>query len=165
MSPGNPSRAARASTTRATAPPAWAVMTAAWLIPGAGFWLNGRRGRAMLFFLSLQSAFLVGAALKGVVLWPDWNPGGEGFNIVNILAFAVQMFNGLLGLVSLLPDLAGAKLALLPYRETHATSELGSFFMLVSGGMNYFVLTGTWDSFYAPARPAAVEASVPEAAA
>ncbi len=126
----------------------WGVLLLSWLIPGWGFWRHGLKGRAVLFFVVLQSVFLIGAALQGSVLMPEFSPRSEGFNLVTILTFVVQMFNGLLGLISLLPDLAGSKYAILPYNETHALAELGSFYLLVSGGMNYFVLASTHDHFY-----------------
>lgn len=136
-----------------------AVLVLSWLIPGYGFYRNGLKRHALLFFLLLEGTFLAGAALHGSVLLPEFSPRSEGFNLVTILTFFVQMCNGLLGLVSLLPDLAGAKMAVLPYNERHPLAELGAFYLLVSGGMNYFVITSTWDHFYGPrSREAANQA-------
>lgn len=140
-------------------------MLLSWLLPGYGFFHHGLRSRALLFFLLLEGTFLIGAALHGSVLVPEFNPRNEGFNLITILTFLVQMCNGLLALISLLPELFGPGAAILPYDETHPLAELGSFYLLVSGGMNYFVLASTWDHFYGarresqaasrpPARPA-----------
>jgi hypothetical protein len=132
--------------------PAFLVMIISWLIPGYGFYVNGLKQRGVFFFLTLELTFLAGAMLHGSVLLPDfWPTEGDptdGFNIVSILTFFTQMFNGFLALISLLPELAHGRFALLPYDETNAWADLGAFYLLVSGGMNYFVLTSTYDHFY-----------------
>lgn len=123
------------------------VLLLSWLIPGFGFWHHGRRARAVFFFVTLQATFLVGALLQGSVLWPDFNYRSPNFNLVAVLTLFTQMFNGLAALVSLLPEFAGG-FHLLPYNETSSWSDLGSFYLLVSGGMSYFVLMSTYDTFY-----------------
>lgn len=124
------------------------VMLFSWLIPGYGFYYHGLKWRALFFFLTLEITFLAGAALQGSVLMPDMRYGSEGFNLVTILTFFTQIFNGLLGIVSLIPDLCGGVFRILPYNETSCWADLGSFYLLISGGMNYFVLVSTWDHFY-----------------
>lgn len=124
------------------------VLLLSWLIPGYGFYHNGMRRRAVFFFVVLEATFLVGAMFRGSVLFPVFNYREEGFNLVTILTFFTQMFNGLLALVSLLPDLTGGVFHVLPYNETSHWFDLGSFYLLVSGGMNYFVLMNTYDYFY-----------------
>jgi hypothetical protein len=126
------------------------VLVVSWLIPGYGFFHNGMRKHALAFFIILQFTFLVGCALQGSVLMPDFNYRSEGFNLVIILTFVTQMFNGLLGIISLLPDIGGP--AILPYNETYHWADLGSLFLLVSGGMNYFVIVSTYDHFYGHKR-------------
>ncbi|MGI8907611.1 MAG: DUF6677 family protein [Candidatus Sumerlaeaceae bacterium] len=130
-----------------------------WLIPGFGFFIHRRWGRGLLFFIVLQATFLLGTAFKGSVLLPDFRFGSEGFNIVTILTFFTQLFNGGLALVSLAPEiLNGAHI--LPYDEANRWADLGSFFLLVSGGLNYFVMTSTYDHFYGRKRQGAVAAAL-----
>lgn len=86
--------------------------------------------------------------MRGTILVPEFNFRAIGFNLVNILTFITQMFNGGLGIISMLPDLAGPGAALLPYEESATYADLGAFYLLVSGGMNYFVIVSTWDNFY-----------------
>ncbi|PKO19762.1 hypothetical protein CVU37_01850 [candidate division BRC1 bacterium HGW-BRC1-1] len=123
------------------------VMLLSWLIPGYGFWHNGRRGQALFFFLTLQATFLIGAMLQGSVLWPDFNYRSPNFNLVAVLTLVTQGFNGIAAMISLLPELARG-FHILPYNETSSWADLGSFYLLVSGGMSYFVLMSTWDNFY-----------------
>lgn len=129
------------------------VLAGSWLLPGYGFYHYGMKRRAAFFFITLQLTFLIGALMQGSVLWPVFGFRNEGFNLVTILTFFTQMFNGLLGFVSLVPDLVGGKFRILPYNETSAWADLGSFYLLVSGGMNYFVLASTYDHFYGRKAP------------
>jgi hypothetical protein len=145
-----------------TQPPAFEkfwVTFVSWLVPGFGFFYNRRFGRGLLFFIVLEATFLVGAAFRGSVLLPDFRFGSEGFNVVTILTFFTQMFNGGLALISLAPEfLKGAHL--LPYEETNQWADLGGFFLLVSGGMNYFVMTSAYDHFYGRKRRGPVVSSL-----
>ena len=133
------------------------VLGASWLIPGYGFFHHGLKKHALFFFLTLEATFLAGAFLQGSVLFPEFRMRSEGFNLVAILTFFTQMFNGLLGMLSLLPDLRGESWAILPYNETHWAADLGAFFLLVSGGMNWFVIASTYDHFYGRHRHEAQE--------
>lgn len=125
-------------------------MLLSWLIPGYGFMRNGMLARGLVFFVLLQLTFFVGVALRGSVLLPVFNLREPGFNLVNVLTFFTQIFNGGLGLISLLPELLGGRGALFPYQESAPYADLGAFYLLVSGGMNYFVLVSTYDHFYGP---------------
>lgn len=119
-----------------------------WLIPGYGFMRNGYVARGIFFFVILQLTFLIGVALRGSVLLPEFNFRSPSFNLVNILTFLTQIFNGGLALLSILPEIFGRSAAVLPYEESHPFADLGAFYLLVSGGMNYFVLVSTYDHFY-----------------
>jgi hypothetical protein len=124
------------------------VLTLSWLIPGFGFFRYGRKLRGILFFVVLEGAFLAGAMLHGSVLIPDFDRRAEGFNLVTILTFFTQLFNGGMSFLSMMPELFGPKYAILPSNEAAPLADLGSFLLLVSGGMNYFVLVSTYDHFY-----------------
>ncbi len=124
-------------------------MILSWLIPGYGFMRNGFVARGIFFFVILQLTFLIGVALRGAVLIPEFNFRSPGFNLVNILTFLTQVFNGGLGIISMLPELFGSSAAVFPHDESHHWADLGAFYLLVSGGMNYFVLVSTYDHFYA----------------
>jgi hypothetical protein len=128
------------------------VMLLSWLFPGFGFFYHGMKRRGIFFFIVLEVTFLVGAAMQASILKPEYNYYREGFNLVAILTSFTQMFNGRLGLISLMPDLLQSHFHILPYNETSSWFDLGSFYMLVSGGMNYFVLVNTYDYFYGRKR-------------
>lgn len=133
---------------------AFVPMLISWLIPGYGFMRNGHWKKGLYFFVILELTFLLGAALRGAILIPTFAFRDPTFNLVNILTFITQIFNGGLSLLSALPELFGQSVAILPYEEDYVWADLGNFFLLVSGGMSYFVLVRTWDHFYAEKKPA-----------
>lgn len=135
--------------------PAFGAMLLSWLIPGYGYMRNGQVGRGIFFFVTLQLTFLIGVVLRGSVLIPAFSFRDPAFNVVNILTFFTQIFNGGLSLVSMLPELFGPGAAIFPNLEDAMLADLGIFYILVSGGMSYFVLTSTWDKFYSANRPTA----------
>lgn len=124
-----------------------AVMAGSWFVPGLGFWLKGARWQALSLFILIEFVFVVGLLLNGGVLVPGtFNPVAPGANIVGILTFFVQCFNGG-GLIASL---------LLPCNETAAYHDLGCFWLMTSAGMNYFAMLGIWDSYYAAPQPTPV---------
>lgn len=48
----------------------WVLAIAAWLIPGMGHFLIGRRGRALIYFLAVAALAALGLALRGHIFEP-----------------------------------------------------------------------------------------------
>jgi hypothetical protein len=140
--------------------PRWLVLTLSWLVPGYGLFIHGLRRRAVCLFVLIEGIFLIGAFLRGSVLPPEFRWSHEGFNVVSLLTFFTQMFNGAAALVSLLPEVAGRAWAILPYDESYCWADLGSFYTLVAGGMNYLLVMSTYDHFYGRKRGSAQEAGL-----
>lgn len=138
--------------------PKLVVLLLSWLIPGYGFYRHGLRVRGLLLFVLIEATFLAGVMFQGAVLIPELNYRSEGFNLVAVLTFVTQMFNGLAACLSALGDLTGGAVKLLPGNELNQWSDLGTFYLLVSGGLNYFALTGTYDHFYGAKSGAAAVA-------
>jgi hypothetical protein len=118
-----------------------------WLIPGSGFLLKKAYVRGAVLFAIIMVTFAIGVALGGGVIWPVWIPGTEGFNIVNCLTFIVQLGGGVPALISLASDL-DLGLAFLRGREWRGVFDLASFYLLISGAMNYFVVMNFYDRYY-----------------
>lgn len=119
---------------------AFLLVVLGWLLPGSGFLFLGRRyrGRAILFCAVVHVTFLLGVCMHGGVGWPVWGLRDLGFSVVNNLNFIFQMGAGWLGLVSLAAHRLGW--SALAVAEPHAFSDLGSFYCLVAGALNYFII-------------------------
>lgn len=131
-----------------------------WMFPGACFIMKKKYLRGAFFFIILNLTFLLGVFLKGSVITPVFNPNSEGFNIVNLLTFFVQIGNGFFSAISLAAseymlrvpswqqESASRIIRFLSGQESYAYFDIASFFMLVSGAMNYFVVTNFYDQYY-----------------
>ncbi len=113
-----------------------------WLFPGSGLLLLGRRyvGRAILFMGAVYLTFFLGICLNGGVSWPVWGFRDPGFNVVNNLNFILQLGCGWPALLAWVADAKGW--AFLTGDEIHPLSELGGFYCMVAGALNYFIV---WD--------------------
>lgn len=123
-------------------PPEMAIglVIASWLIPGLGFWVMKRRGRAACQFLIVMLTFVMGLVLRGGVVWPM---GVGEFNLINYFTFAVQVGAGLPALISLGANIGGFEL--LGGQLWHPFYELGSYYLIVAGAMNYFAVCNFYD--------------------
>lgn len=130
-----------------------------WLIPGSCYWLKRDWLRGTILFGVLTATMLMGLGLRGGVQWPVWNPKIEGFNLINILTFLTQIGGGAIPAASMVTDWAhlgkiglslegSGVLRFFHGDEIAPTYELGTFFLLVAGAMNYFSVVGFYDRFY-----------------
>jgi hypothetical protein len=123
----------------------WLLVALGWLVPGAGYFLLPKRqwNRGIIFLVSVHLTFLLGIILKGGLVPLPWSASDPSFSIVNNLTFILQMGAGWPALLSL-----GAyywNWGALAAEETHAWYELGSFYCLVAGSLNYFVVCHSVD--------------------
>jgi hypothetical protein len=61
----------------------WVLAIAAWLIPGMGHFLIGRRGRALIYFLAVAALATIGLALRGYIFEPTLR---DPFDLLGYLA-------------------------------------------------------------------------------
>lgn len=138
----------------------WGVMLLNWLVPGLGFWLCHRRARAVIQFLLVVVTFGFGIALHGGVDWPSWSMEAPDFNLINNFTFLIQLFAGLPALLSLFASqiqnglgvpafirfvFEHLHLGFLGGTPTHPYYELGGYFMIVAGAVNYFATCNLHD--------------------
>lgn len=115
-----------------TGMPLSVLMILAWLIPGLGHLLLGRRRRALVFVAVIAVAFVVGILLQGELILP------KSGDPLSYLAFVADLGNGALFL--------GAKLAGLGAGVVTADSyEFGNTFLLTAGMMNLLLVLDTHD--------------------
>ena len=127
-----------------------------WIIPGSGYLRRGRYVRFLLIFVLINGTFLLGLALQGAVTLPIWD-GSRG-SISSTLTFIFQLGNGLLSGLSFFAvqwarrmNAIGAQpptmVRFFSGWQPDITFELGSFYILVSGAMNYFLITNMYDRY------------------
>src|SRR6185295_6142612 len=133
---------------------AWIGILVGWMIPGAGFMICGRWRRGLAQFVIVMLTFTLGIALHSGVAWPEWSPRREEFNLINNFTFIVQMGSGFPALASLMASLPhGAEngsWAWLAGIQKHPYYELGSYFLIVAGAVNFFALGNLYDRVIQP---------------
>lgn len=108
------------------------TLIAAWLVPGSGHFMLGRRRRALAFFLIVVSAVAIGCALEG--------------NLYRILPNQPLTILATLGSMGM-----GTPYFFLRFifgyqgNVIAAGYEYGSAFLLTAGLMNLLVILDTWD--------------------
>jgi len=90
--------------------------------------------------------FLIGIVLQAGVVSPLIVPDSMGTNIVSTLTFLIQMGAGWTSVLSWLAYLS--HWTMFAADEAHAMYELGSFYCLVAGALNYFIVCQTLDRNY-----------------
>jgi len=108
------------------------VCLLAWLVPGGGHLLVGRRGRALLFGLLIAALFFGGLALDGKVYRPV-----SGDPLSYLAAFGASGVGSLYIVVHVFELGEGDVSA--PYRE------YGNTFTLVAGLLNLLVILDAFD--------------------
>ena len=109
---------------------AWWTAGAAWLVPGLGHLLLGRRARALLFAVLVFGALAIGVALRGPLLFFE---GGFIGKLVTLASMGV----GLPYFVLRLSGYHGEALAI--------GFEYGKAFIATAGLMNLLLVLDAWD--------------------
>lgn len=125
------------------------LVFASWLIPGSGFMVSGHRLRGAAQFVMVMLTFGLGIALHSAVLWPTWSIRSEEFNLINNFTFIIQLGGGVPAIASYVASSSnmagGALAALLGGEHSHPYHELGSYFLIVAGALNYFAACSFYD--------------------
>jgi hypothetical protein len=108
------------------------VCIAAWLVPGAGHLVQGRRHNGLVFLIALLVMFTVGLMLQGR-LFP--------LEVSDPLVFLGAIANRGLGL----PYIVARLLDLGAGRVTAVTYEYGNTFLMTAGLLNFLVILDAFD--------------------
>ena len=112
-------------------PPA-VVCVVAWLVPGAGHLMLGRRQKGLIFLIALPAMFAVGLALSGRLF-----PFVFSEPLVGLAALA-NVGVGLPYFIASILDLGRGVV-------TAASYEYGNAFLIVSGLLNTLVVIDAYD--------------------
>lgn len=108
------------------------LLALAWLVPGLGHLLLGRRLRAAVFFVVIAIAFVVGLLLQGELVLP------KSGDPISYLATIATIGNGTLFFVAKYLGLGQGVV-------TAASHEYGNTFLLTAGMMNLLLLLDIHD--------------------
>jgi hypothetical protein len=123
-------KGASAAETESVPQRAWLAAGAAWLVPGLGHLLLGRRARALLFAILVFGSLAIGIWLHGPLLFFE---GG----IIGTLVTLASMGVGLPYFALRLTDYQGEALAI--------GFEYGKAFIATAGLMNLLLVLDAWD--------------------
>ena len=124
-----------------------ALLAVAWLVPGLGHWLLGKRGRAVVFATVIVAAFITGVILDGELAVPQRNSPLSWFFSIGCVG------NGLLYFLRLLwvNGLDGLFNSSFPYglqgggNPVDAGFFYGKTFLYTAGLMNLLVVLDVHD--------------------
>ena len=109
----------------------------AWLIPGSGHLLLGRRGRGAIVFATVLAAFLIGALMRG----PMFHPGGNG----DLLSRLIQIGGFVGDLAAGLPYFLSVWLGYAPPDSAGHAADYGSKFLVAAGLLNILGIVDAYE--------------------
>ncbi len=131
---------AQASTTPAVsslpAKSPYLVLIVSWLLPGAGHFLLGRRGRGAIIFVTVLAAFVLGILMRGAMFEPK--TGDLLTTLIQYGGFVANLLGGLFYLLAIWlgysePDQAG---------HSH---DYGAKFLVAAGLLNLLAMVDAWE--------------------
>lgn len=112
------------------------IVVLAWLIPGSGHFLLGRRGRGAIIFATVVISFTLGLLMRG----PLFQPGGVDLlsRLIQFGGFIGDLASGLLYFMTIWlgysqPDIAGH------------TPDYGSKFLVAAGLFNILAMVDAYE--------------------
>jgi hypothetical protein len=110
----------------------------AWLVPGLGHLLLGRRVRGAIIFFTVLTAFLIGVFMRGPLFQPGGAPGDVLSRVIQLGGFIGDLSAGLFYLVAVWCGYAP------PDRGTY-TPEYGSKFIVMAGLLNLLAIVDAYE--------------------
>ena len=108
-----------------------ALCVAAWLVPGLGHFILGRRWRALILFACILAMFLLGLAMKGMF----YSPGGG--SLLGLLGHYGELSVGVAMPMAEFFNYAGKPL--------FVCSDYGTAYLVTAGMLNILCIFDTFD--------------------
>jgi hypothetical protein len=113
------------------------VILAAWLVPGSGHFLLGRRGRAAIIFCAVVAAFAIGVGMQG----PFFAPAANGDILSKLIQYGGIIGDVANGLLYFIASLAGYG----PADGPGHAADYGSKFIVCGGLLNILAIVDAYE--------------------
>lgn len=120
---------------------AWWMGVAAWLVPGAGHYLQGRWGRGLIISGVICGMFAIGLIFGGHL----FNLGGNVEGTSKLLQLPPMIANLGTGILYLICWASNSGFSDAAEYAKLATFEYGNTFLLVAGLLNYLAMLDAFD--------------------
>lgn len=154
----------------------WLAFLLAWLVPGLGHWYQGRKSKAVLFFVCILGTFVFGLYLgDGRVVYASWRPNDRRLHFLCHMGVGVPALTALVQANRRVPfEVPFFDRFMVPpqvndgrdgnqpdelddlHKRLHRYWELGTVYTMIAGLLNVLAI---WDACAGPAftepRPAA----------
>ena len=121
---------------------AWLMGAAAWAVPGAGHFLQGRWVRGLIVASAICGMFIIGLIFGGHLFGLG---GGSGEGASSLLQLPPTIANLGTGLLYLLCWASNTGFSDAAEYARRATFEYGNTFLLVAGLLNYLAMLDAFD--------------------
>jgi len=119
---------------------AWWIALAAWFVPGAGYLLLKRFGRAVMLGGAVWLSFILGLAMGGHLF--SLSTGQGSSQLLQVPPMIANLGSGVLYLFC---SLFGVGFSDDPQQAARATYEYGTTFLLIAGLFNYLTMLDAFD--------------------
>jgi hypothetical protein len=121
---------------------AWLMGVAAWAVPGAGHFLQGRWVRGLIITLAIGGMFLTGLLFGGHLFGLVGSSGEGSSQLLQLPPMIANLGSGLLYILCWISNTGFSDAAEYARR---ASFEYGNTFLLVAGLLNYLAMLDAFD--------------------
>ncbi len=115
----------------------WLVVALAWLVPGLGHFILGRKTRGAIIFSVVVLAFVVGVLLRGPMFQPS-SAGDVLSRLIQMAGFVGDLAAGLLYFIAV-------GLGYWPPDQATHTADYGSKFLVGAGILNVLAMVDAYE--------------------
>ena|SRR5579884_176100 len=115
----------------------WLTLILAWLVPGGGHFILGRKGRALIIFACVAVSFAIGSLMRGPMFQPT-TTGDVLSRLIQTAGFIGDMAAGLFYFIAV-------GLGYWPPDEPTHAADYGSKFLVAAGIINILAMVDAYE--------------------